>query len=72
MPKRPIDLFAKAPVQPEVLYPLQAAEKYAQSRSLSAHMNTLRKRSQGFSRWFGVAIVVGAITAFAVVSFFAR
>lgn len=72
MPKRPIDLFAEAPVQPELSHRLQAAEKYAQSRGLSAHMNTLRRRGRGLSSWFGVAVVVGAITAFAVVSFFAR
>lgn len=72
MPKRPIDLFRKAPAAPELLLRLQAAEKYAQSHGLSAHVNALGKRGHGFSRWLGAAIVVGAITAFAVVSFFAH
>lgn len=72
MPKLRIDLFAEAPANPELLLRLQAAEKYAQSHGLSAHANSLRKRGHGFSRRFGAAIVVGAVTAFAVVSFFAR
>jgi len=35
-------------------------------------MRQLRKRNRGFSRWFGLAVVIGAIVAFGVVTFFAH
>ena len=72
MSNQPIDLSRGTPAQPEIFHRLRAAKRYAQSHGLSAHVNVLRKRNQGFSRWFGLAIAVGAIAALAFVSFFAR
>jgi len=40
--------------------------------SLLAHMRRVQRRNQGSSRWLALAVLVGAIAAFAVINFLAR
>ena len=42
------------------------------SHGLSQHVRQLRKRNKGVSRWFGLAVILGAIMAIAFVGLFAR
>ena len=71
-----IDLAHEPDSQPAWLqdWPTEerAPEGGSSSHSLSTHMRQLRKRNRGFSRWFGLAVVIGAIVAFGVVTFFAH
>jgi hypothetical protein len=41
-------------------------------QGLSHHMRQLRKRNQGFARWFGLAVILGAVMAIAFVGLLAR
>jgi hypothetical protein len=42
------------------------------AHGLSYHVRQLRRRNRGISRWFGFAVILGAVMAFAFVGFFAR
>jgi hypothetical protein len=42
------------------------------AHGLSHHVRQLRRRNKSFSRWFGFAVILGAVMAIAFVGFFAR
>lgn len=74
MPDSALDLAPEPIAKPSWLQN-QPTEEYvaegaSSGHSLSTHARQLQKRSKGFSGWFGFAVVIGAIAAFALITFF--
>jgi hypothetical protein len=56
-----------SPVDVFIPFPDAAVSPAIAGRSLSSHVRRLSKKNQGISRWLVLAILCGAIVAFAMI-----